>query len=253
MKYQNPKLQRMLAAEYVLGTLHSRARARFQRLLTHEATLRREVNYWENRLAGLNGQFKPETPRGIVWASINYQINNVNAKKVVPLRPAVTAPPRTLWRNWAVVSTAASALLAVGLFEQMNRPPQIITKTETVRVEVPVTAPMPYVAMLQPAKSEAKWKVSIYPDKGVIKVSTSGRYAIDEQAKSLELWVVAKDGPHSLGLLPTQGDGEMPMPQGVHLDEGDATLAISLEPRGGSPTGKPTGPVLLAAPAVRPA
>lgn len=251
MKYQNPKLQRMLAAEYVLGTLHSRARARFQRLLTHEAALRREVNYWENRLAGLNGQFKPETPRGIVWASINYQINNVNAKKVVPLHP--TPPPaRTLWRNWAVVSTAASALLAVGLLQQMNRPPQIVTKTETVRVEVPVTAPLPYVAVLQPEKSEAKWKVSIYPEKGVIKVSTVGHYAMDEQAKSLELWVVAKDGPHSLGLLPTKGDGEMPMPQGMQLDEGEATLAISLEPRGGSPTGKPTGPVLLAAPAVRP-
>ena len=253
MKYQNPKLQRMLAAEYVLGTLHSRARARFQRLLTHEAALRREVNYWEGRLAGLNGHFKPETPRGIVWASIDYQINNASKNKVTPLRPAVAAPARTLWRNWAVVSTAASALLAVGLLQQLNRPPQIITKTETVRVEVPVAAPMPYVAMLQPAKSDAKWKVSIYPDKGVIKVSTTGHYTIDEQAKSLELWVVAKDGPHSLGLLPTEGDGEMPMPQGLQLDAGDATLAISLEPHGGSPTGKPTGPVLLAAPAVRPA
>jgi len=251
MKYQNPKLQRMLAAEYVLGTLHSRARARFQRLMTHEAALRREVIYWENRLAGLNGRFKPETPRGIVWASINYQINNTS--KVVPLRTARAEAPRTLWRNWAVVSTAASVILGFGLWQQMNQPPQIITKTETVRVEVPVSEPLPYVAMLHPEKSEAKWKVSIYPEKGLIKVSTTGRYAIDEQAKSLELWVVSKDGPHSLGLLPTQGDGEMPMPQGLQMDAGDATLAISLEPRGGSPTGKPTGPVLLAAPAVRPA
>lgn len=249
MKYQSPKLQRMLAAEYVLGTLHSRARARFQRLLTHEASLRREVLYWENRLAGLNGQFKPETPRGIVWASINYQINNAN--KVSQLRSATNAAPRTLWRNWAVVSTAASLLLGFGLWQQMNKAPQVIT--ETVRVEVPVIAPMPYVAMLQVPKSEAKWKVSIYPDKGVIKVSTSGRYALDEQAHSLELWVVAADGPHSLGLLPVEGDGEMQMPEGLQLAAGDATLAISLEPQGGSPTGKPTGPVLLAAPAVRPA
>jgi anti-sigma-K factor RskA len=253
MKYQSPKLQRMLSAEYVLGTLHSRARARFQRLLTHDAALRREVNYWEIRLAGLNGHFKPETPRGIVWASIHYQIN-AGSKKVVPLRPENAAPARSaLWRNWAVVSTAACALLGFSLIQQMNRPPQIVTKTETVRVEVPVVQPMPYVAMMQIPKSEAKWKVSIYPDKGVIKVATSGRYAIDEQAKSLELWVVSKDGPHSLGLLPTQGDGEMKMPEGLQLDAGDATLAISLEPHGGSPTGKPTGPVLLAAPAVRPA
>lgn len=251
MKYQNPKLQRMLSAEYVLGTLRSRARARFERLLTHDAALRREVRYWENRLAGLNTRFKPETPRAVVWASIEYQINN---KKVVRLRPEKSTPARsTLWRSWAVVSTAACALLGFSLIQKMNQPPQVVTRTETVRVEVPVTQPLPYVAMLQVPKSEAKWKVSIYPDKGLIKVSTSGRYPLDEQAKSLELWVVSKDGPHSLGLLPTQGDGEMKMPEGLTLDAGDATLAISLEPRGGSPTGKPTGPVLLAAPAVRPA
>ena len=63
MKYQNPKLQRMLAAEYVLGTLHGRARARFRRLLTHDVMLRHEVQDWERRLAGLNGQFRPEAPR----------------------------------------------------------------------------------------------------------------------------------------------------------------------------------------------
>lgn len=253
MKYQNPKLQRMLSAEYVLGTLHSRARARFERLLTHDAALRREVRYWENRLAGLNRRFKAETPRAVVWASINYQIN-AGSKKVVPLRPENVVPARsTLWRNWAVVSTAACALLGFSLIQKMNQAPQVITRTETVRVEVPVAQPLPYVAMLQVPKSEAKWKVSIYPDKGMIKVSTTGQYALDEQAKSLELWVVSKDGPHSLGLLPMKGDGEMKMPEGLQLDAGDATLAISLEPRGGSPTGKPTGPVLLAAPAVRPA
>lgn len=251
MKYQNPKLQRMLSAEYVLGTLQSRARVRFERLLTHDAALRREVRYWENRLAGLNWRFRPETPRAVVWASIEYQINS---RKVVPLRQEKSAPARSnLWRNWALVSTAACALFGFSLVQKINQPPQIITRTETVKVEVPVAAPLPYVAMLQPPKSEAKWKVSIYPDKGLIKVSTSGQYALDEQAKSLELWVVSKDGPHSLGLLPTQGDGEMKMPEGLQLDAGDATLAISLEPRGGSPTGKPTGPVLLAAPAVRPA
>lgn len=242
----------MLSAEYVLGTLRGRARARFQRLMTHDAALRREVRYWETRLAGLNGRFKPETPRAVVWASIEYQIN-ASRKKIVPLRPEQPAPVRSsLWRNWAVVSTAACALLGFSLFQQMHQPPQVVTKTETVRVEVPVTPPMPYVAVMQVPKSEAKWKVSIYPDKGVIKVATTGHYALDEQAKSLELWVVAKDGPHSLGLLPVEGDGEMKMPDGLKLDAGDATLAISLEPHGGSPTGKPTGPVLLAAPAVQP-
>jgi anti-sigma-K factor RskA len=251
MKYQSRKLRQMLAAEYVLGTLRGRARARFERLLTADAWLRDEVHGWEARLGELSLGIVPVKPRPLVWASINYRVS-ADANKVRQLRPASLARGN-LWRNWAVVSTAASVLLGLGLWLQVSKPPQVVTKTETVRVEVPVQTPMPYVAMLQPAKSDAKWKVSIYPDKGVIKVSASGRYALDEKAKSLELWVIAKDGPHSLGLLPMQGDGELPMPKGLKMDEGDATLAVSLEPRGGSPTGKPTGPVLLAAPAVQPA
>ena len=247
MKYQNPKLRHLLSAEYVLGTLHGRARARFQRLLKQDPALHSVVHYWEARLAGLNGGFTPVTPREVVWAAIDQRIN---ASKVVSIRAA--APYANLWRNWAALSTAASVLLGFGLWQQMHKQPEVITRVETVRVEVPVAVPMPYVAVLQPAKSEAKWKVSIYPEKGLIKVATTGHYAVDEAAKSLELWVVAADGPHSLGLLPASGDGEMPMPPGLKMD-GDATLAVSLEPHGGSPTGKPTGPVLLAAPAVRPA
>lgn len=251
MKYQNLRLRQVLAAEYVLGTLHGRARRRFSRLLGTDAALLAEVRIWEARLAELNHGIAAVTPRAVVWASLAHQINAL--RKVTPIRAAAAPAPRAdLWRSWALLSTAASAILGLALWQQLQKPPQVITKTETVRVEVLVQAPLPYVAMLQPAGSEAKWKVSLYPEKGLIKVVTDGHYLIDENAKSLELWVVAKDGPHSLGLLPTQGDGEMPMPKDIKV-EGDLTLAISLEPRGGSPTGKPTGPVLLAAPAVRPA
>jgi anti-sigma-K factor RskA len=251
MKYQNLKLRQMLAAEYVLGTLRGRGRRRFERLLKNDGALRTVVHAWEARLAELNHGITPVTPREVVWASLAHQINA--PRKVTPIRAAAAPAPRAdLWRGWAVLSTAASVILGFGLWQQMQKPPQIITKTETVRVEVPVQEPLPYVAMLQPAKSEAKWKISLYPEKGLIKVVTDGHYVIDENAKSLELWIVAKDGPHSLGLLPTQGNGEMPMPKDMKV-AGDLTLAISLEPRGGSPTGKPTGPVLLAAPAIRPA
>ncbi|MGH8462043.1 MAG: anti-sigma factor [Stenotrophobium sp.] len=248
MKYQNRKLRQMLAAEYVLGTLQGRARARFERLLAGDAWLRDEVHGWEARLGELSKAYTPETPRPLVWASINYRIN-ADAKKVRPIRPAAVAPSsRGPWRAWALLSTAASLALAIGLWQQVQTPPQI--ETRTVRIEVPVKSPMPYVAILQPAKSQAKWMVSIYPDRHVIKVAAAGRYAVDAQAHSLQLWLLEKSGPRSLGLLPLQGQGELTMPADVQV-AGDLTLAVSLEPNGGSRTGKPTGPVLLAAPAIR--
>jgi len=69
--------------------------------------------------------------------------------------------------------------------------------------------------------------------------------AMADATRSAELWVIAGDGvPHSLGLLPA-GGGRMPVSSAnrARLAAG-ATLAVSLEPIGGSPTGLPTGPVV---------
>ena len=65
---------------------------------------------------------------------------------------------------------------------------------------------------------------------------------------SHELWVIPSDGkPRSLGVMPAGRQMHMKLADALAklLQEG-ATIAISVEPRGGSPTGKPTGPVVAA-------
>lgn len=58
--------------------------------------------------------------------------------------------------------------------------------------------------------------------------------------RALELWQVPPSGaPVSLGLLPADGRLRPTRPTAAGM-----TLAVSLEPAGGSPTGVPTGPVL---------
>jgi anti-sigma-K factor RskA len=247
MNYQGAKLKQMLAAEYVLGTLQGRARQRFDRLLTGDNSLRKEVNFWEQRLASFNRSIQPVVPREVVWAAIDHHINK---SKITPIRMGKNS--LNLWRGWAAISTAASVILSFGLWQEMQKPPKIVTQTQLVRVEVPVQVAMPFVAVLHPDKTDAMWKVSIYPERGMLKVAAVGQYKMDQKTHSLELWVVSADGPHSLGLLPMSGSGEMPMPKGLPMSGDLATLAISMEPLGGSTTGKPTGPVLLAAPALRP-
>ncbi|HEY1077615.1 MAG TPA: anti-sigma factor [Fontimonas sp.] len=243
MKIEHARLKQMLSAEYVLGTLTGRARKRFARLLQTRADLRKEVDYWELRLAGLQRGFTPQTPRAVVWAAIDKAIN---AQTVTPLAPA--RGKLVFFQAWSALATAASLLLAFGLYREMQEPPPA---TQIVRIEVPVIQPMPYVAVLKPGNSDAQWLVTVSPERRLIRVSSAGVYAMDHQRESLELWVIGEDGkPASLGLLPDGEQGEMVLPAGVPMPS-KPMLAVSREPAGGSPTGQPTGPVILVTPAQR--
>jgi anti-sigma-K factor RskA len=57
----------------------------------------------------------------------------------------------------------------------------------------------------------------------------------------LELWLIAQDGvPVSLGLLAAGGETVLVPPADLAAQLPGATLAVSAEPPGGSPTGSPT-------------
>jgi quercetin dioxygenase-like cupin family protein len=69
MKYDDPDLQDMLAAEYALGTLTGAARRRFERLMAADPALGRLVEAWEQRLNALGGALPPvEPPPGLKLA-----------------------------------------------------------------------------------------------------------------------------------------------------------------------------------------
>jgi len=239
MKYSNARLKQMLSAEYALGTLSGLPRQRFSRLLKTRPDLQQEVRFWEARLAPLLGKLPPKAPRDLVWAAIDRQINAQNTQSTLP--PAKTRSA-ALWQTWAVAASAAAVALSVQLYKQMNLPlpaPKIIT----------VEQKPAFVAMLQAPKSDAVWLVSLSPDRQQISVVASGNYAVDQ--KSLELWILGDEGkaPVSLGLLPEHGDRRLTMPAGLKMP-GKPILAVSVVPQGGSPTGLPTGPVILTAPVI---
>lgn len=239
MNYQNPRLKQMLAAEYVLGTLSGLPRQRFFRLLKTRADLRAEVRFWEARLAPLLGQLPPKAPRELVWAAIDRQINATPPAAQAQLKRGANA----FLQVWTVAASLAVVALSLQLYRLGQQPPPA---PQIVRVE----QKPPFVAMLQDPKSETAWLVSLHPQDGRIHVVTHGQYALDQQ-HSLELWMLGEAGqpPKPLGLLPAAGEGTMPMPSGIQMPA-KAMLAVSLEPAGGSPTGLPTGPVLLSGPVV---
>ena len=55
----------------------------------------------------------------------------------------------------------------------------------------------------------------------------------------------------SLGLIPGAGEATLPLLAAqIDVLVRTSTLAVSVEPAGGSPTGAPTGPVIYTAPLV---
>jgi anti-sigma-K factor RskA len=84
MKYDRPELQQRLASEYVLGTLHGRARKRFQRLLAQHRELREAVALWERELVPLASSLTSPPPSPQVWDNIAARVAPGEPRRLVP-------------------------------------------------------------------------------------------------------------------------------------------------------------------------
>lgn len=222
------------AGEYVLGTLDAAERRAFEHSAAADPALRREQYWWEARLAALALRLKPVAPRPIVWLEV---LQRTGAPVAAPRsRPArfVTA--------WASLATAASLVLAFGLYREATRPPPAAI---VERVEVPVPAET-FVALLQMPQSTLHWTVSVMPGRNQLAVRAGGEPPAAAKDFDTELWLITDAGPVSLGVIPKAGEARRALPQGLAFASG-RTVAVSLEPRGGSPTGQPTGPVVTTA------
>jgi anti-sigma-K factor RskA len=102
-----------------------------------------------------------------------------------------------------------------------------------------------YVAMLADDKAQPIAVVTGNAKRGemTVRVVTAQPVPAD---KSLELWAVPKEGPpRSLGLIADSGSATMPMPENAS-PESIPLLAVTLEPKGGSPNPNgPTGPIVF--------
>ena len=77
-RYHNNELMDALAAEYVIGTLHCRARRRFIRLMQSNSELREQVENWESRLNKLADQARPVPAPEAIWRNIDQRLFNEN-------------------------------------------------------------------------------------------------------------------------------------------------------------------------------
>jgi anti-sigma-K factor RskA len=233
MNYNRPELLDRLAAEYVLGLLRYRARARFERLCAELPAALTARHRWEERLLPLSLALAPVTPDAARWPQIERAIAAMNGGGAAP-----RAAARSAARRWWPVALAASLIgvaLLVGRLTYWSEP---------------TWQP---IAVLAPANAAPLWRLERSADGAQINIRVLGPIALSA-AQSYELWILPSGGgnPVSLGLMPRQGKLERRLtPAQRALLAAARQVAVSLEPAGGSPTGQPTGPVVIVASVVR--
>ena len=226
----------MLAAEYVLGTLPAGERAEVALRARHDEALASAIEAWERRLAPLLETIDAREVPSNIWPQIQQQIDN--AAKVEGPHPGAIeslAMRRRLTR-WRATAIAASAIAAgLALFVGIR---------EFTRPQIDTTL----VAVLQKDAQSPAFLVSVDLEQKMLTIRAVA--APHHPGKSYELWLVHDDlkTPRSLGVIGDKPFTQVQPTLAAYAPKTieQATLAVSLEPEGGSPTGAPTGPVLYA-------
>jgi anti-sigma-K factor RskA len=210
----------MTAAELALGLLDGDERAAALRRMLADPAFAREVEDWRDRLGGLFDDYR-----------------EVPAPDAVAARLATPGARPRVRNTWPILALATALAATVALFFVMR----------------PGPAPLPVPQIAQPHAMMVASLMMTDKSASVPAVidMTTGEMRIPHAdmapaGKSAQLWMIGNDGvPKPMGLLASHGMSRMTLAanQRGQLAAG-VTLAVSVEPAGGSPTGKPTGPVV---------
>ncbi len=209
-----------LSAEYALGTLRGAAKRQFEQRMQTDPVLQAEVARWQEALTQLDNSLTPVMPPASVWKRIQLQLGPVPERQTA--MPAATTP----WRGylgWALAAGLAALLLV----------PRLLVQPSTIT---------PVAILANNSADTGQWVVSVDKSANSLMLTPLHTREIAKD-RSLELWTIPAGGkPRSLGLLSDASPTQLSL--AARMPDPGSTLAISLEPHGGSPTGQPTGAVL---------
>ena len=198
-----------LCGEYLVGTLRGAARRRFERALREEPQVTQRLRHWQNNFTPRYAPMIEARPSPQVWKRLE--------KTLGFTRPS-------WFRRFAwPIAVAAALVMIVGV--------QIVRQQLD---SVPIAELSGKSATVVANLSRDGRTLSLRPD----------RPGVAGPDQSYELWLLTPEGGVlSLAVFGSL-DARIELPE-RHRGRLRGQLAVSVEPPGGSPTGKPTGPVIL--------
>ena len=215
-----------LAMDVALGALDRDALRAAERRMRSDPDFRARVEGWQAALGPLTDAIAPVAPPAAVWEAIAAELAPAAARP-----PVAAATPwwnsLALWRGLALGGgvVAAVALSPIGMPSRPAPPPML-------------------VATLAAGDGTPLLAAAYDPVRRAVVLAPAGHR--DDPGKSAELWVIeGKLPPRSLGVIDADhANAHALAPATIAGLKPGSTLAISIEPSGGSPTGQPTGPVV---------
>jgi len=228
-----------LAAEYVIGLLDAEERRTAERLAESDTAFQAAVSRWQARFQEVDDTASALPPPDALWQRIESNLAAApTVQRVENPAPLIVPSPRaaftSLWRSlhfWRVAGLTgafASLLLAVGvgfLSLRAAREPVLI-------------------AVLLTDQNRPAAVVNAFPD-GNAELIPLESIAVPP-GRALEIWTLwdRARGPVSIGLIDQARTVRLNL-DNLPRTAPDQLFEITLEPATGSPTGRPTGPILM--------
>lgn len=225
---------RTIAAEYVAGLLDFGEHEAAERRVAADADFAREVAQWRARLSEFDETATPLEVDEVLWQRIDNSVASPDPG-IVEDRPGFFS---YLWNSIAGLRLAAIGATAAALiFAALGTVSLQYARFEAARKPV-------YVAILVSDDNKQPG--------AVVNAFASGRVEMIPltdinvpPGRALEIWTLwDRDvGPRSVGVIDRARTTTLNLDK-LPTTGPDQLFEISLEPAGGSPTGRPTGPVL---------
>jgi anti-sigma-K factor RskA len=233
MNYDRPDLLDRLAAEYVFGTLSTRARQRFERLRRTLPAAEAAARGWEERTALLSAPVPAAMPSPELWLAIERHTGGAAAP-----RGATEREKRAGWLGFVkpVLGFVFGVVAALGLVRLY--PDSLVPVDEIVQSRGAL--PHSYVGLLTDREGAPVVLASSTRHGRLLSIKMLKTVDIPS-GKVLQLWALPNGAaPFPVGVVPASGKGTIQLPDtSEKLFSNVPRLAVSIEDKPAAPGAAP--------------
>ncbi len=232
-RYQNPEVFEQLAIEYAVGSLHGRARKRFEVLMDTHFYLQAVVDAYEHKFANLVELLPEEKPSDKVWQNIEAHISANPTEATHQLNQPQATP---WWKTSLFNQGFGIAFMALVVAGALFLNPMTGGPVATA-----------YSAVMESENNETMAVTKVVQSDMKLSIDIMKPMKIDDNMQ-LTLWCHPKNGgmPMKMGTVSSKGKTDIKISKAEWKNMKDVgMLAVSIEHKGDTSVREPKGKIIL--------